>query len=107
EAAERKILDAVAAWWEAYDAGEYPAAAPSDELADMLDDGSFVDWSRRNELPTLLDERAALKTATSDAEKRLKEIDVFLKNLIGSASTAWLPGWNVSFKSQHRKETVI
>jgi predicted phage-related endonuclease len=107
EAAERKILDAVAAWWKAFDAGEYPAAAPSDGLAEIFDDGSFVDLSGSNELPELLDERASLKATTTDAEKRLKEIDTFLKGLLGPASTAWLPGWSLSFKTQHRKETVL
>jgi hypothetical protein len=30
-----------------------------------------------------------------------------LKAALGTASTAWVPGYKISFKSQHRRETVI
>jgi hypothetical protein len=58
-------------------------------------------------LPALLEERAVLKTTTSDVDKRLKEIDYQIKNRMGRASTAWLPGWQISYVTQHRKETLI
>jgi predicted phage-related endonuclease len=104
EAAERRILDAVAAWWRAWDTGAIPDAAPSTDLAADLDDGSYRDLSADNELPLLLEERHALKATTSSADKRLKEIDVTIKERIGPASTAWLPGWQLSWKAQERKE---
>jgi predicted phage-related endonuclease len=107
EAAERRILDAVAAWWAAFDAGEFPAAAPSAEIAEMLDDGSHKDLSSDNYLSASLPEREAMKAEISIREKRIKEIDEALKAALGSASTAWVPGYNISFKSQHRRETVI
>jgi hypothetical protein len=107
EAAERKILDAVAAWWRDFDAGNIPGAAPSEALAADLDDGSYIDFSEDNELPVLLSERAGLKDATSGAEKRLKEIDATIKARMGAASSAWLPGWQLSFKAQTRREVVI
>jgi predicted phage-related endonuclease len=107
EAAEARILDAVAAWWRAWDAGEIPHAAPSAEIAAELDDGSYRDLSGDNELPPLLTERAELKAGTSAAEKRIKELDYTIKNRMGAASTAWLPGWQISFATQHRRETLI
>jgi len=107
EKAERSILNAVAAWWRAFDAGEIAGTAPSAELEADLDDGSFVDLSKYNELPLLLDERAALKATTSEAEKRLKEIDYQIKNRMGRASRGWCNGWNISFVTQHRRETII
>ena len=107
EAAERRILDAVAAWWRAFDAGEIAGTAPSAEIEADLDDGSFADLSKDNELPSLLGERSTLKATTSDAEKRLKEIDYEIKNRMGRASRAWLPGWNISFATQHRREAII
>jgi predicted phage-related endonuclease len=107
EGAERRILDAVAAWWRAFDAGEIAGTAPSAALEADLDDGSFIDLSTDNALPALLDERASLKATTSDADKRLKEIDYQIKTRIGRASRAWLPGWNISFGTQHRRETII
>ena len=107
EAAERRILDAVREWWRAFDAGEIAGTAPSAELEVELSDGSYIDLSADNALPGLLDERAALKATTSDAEKRLKEIDYEIKNRMGRASRAWLPGWNLSFATQHRREVLL
>jgi len=106
-AAEQKILAAVAEWWRAWDAGEIAAPAASAEIAAEVDDGSHRDLSTDNMLPGLLAERAELKATASTAEKRLKEIDYELKNRIGPARTAWLPGWSISFATQRRKETVI
>jgi hypothetical protein len=106
-AAEARILDAVAAWWKSWDAGEIPHAAPSAELAADLDDGSYRDLSGDNELPPLLAERAELVAHRGSAEKRIKELDYTIKNRLGPASTAWLPGWAISFATQHRRETII
>lgn len=101
--AERRILDAVAAWWTAWDAGGVAEPVPSAEIAADVDDGSHRDLSSDNLLPAILPERAVLKAQVSAAEKRLKEIDYELKNRIGPARTAWLPGWSLSFGVQHRK----
>jgi predicted phage-related endonuclease len=107
EAAERRILDAVAAWWQAWDTGVIPNAAPSTDLAAELGDGSYRDFSTDNELPLLLEERRALKATTSNVDKRVKEIDYIVKNRMGPASTAWLPGWQLTFKAQERKEFTV
>ncbi|MEK1933484.1 MAG: YqaJ viral recombinase family protein, partial [Pararhizobium sp.] len=61
EAAERRILDAVAHWWTEFDAGRIAGTAPSAELAELLDDGSFVDLSDNNYLTAALPERERLK----------------------------------------------
>jgi len=107
-AAEGRILAAVAEWWAAWDSGaQIPQAAPSAELVADLDDGSHKDLSGDNELPAILTERASLKATTSAADKRLKEIDYQIKNRMGRAMTGWLPGWNISFRSWQRRETVI
>lgn len=106
--AEARILAAVADWWTRWDAGEIPApAAASDGLAEALDDGSHKDLSSDNMLPGLLDEREALKAETSAAEKRLKEIDYEIRNRIGSARTAYCPGWMLKFPTFHRKEHTV
>jgi predicted phage-related endonuclease len=107
EDAERRILDAAAAFWRKWDAGEHPQAQSAAGLAEMTDDGSYRDLSADNELPLLLEERHALKATTSSADKRLKEIDVTIKERIGPASTAWLPGWQLSWKAQERKEFTV
>lgn len=107
EAAERRILDAVRQWWDAWDRGEIPNAAPSAELAADLDDGSYRDLSSNNELPPLLTERAELVAQRRQGEKRLEAIDYILKNTLGPASSGWLPGWQLTFKSYTRREMVI
>jgi predicted phage-related endonuclease len=107
EAAERRLLDAVAAWWKAWDAGEIAGAVPSAAIAADLDDGSYRDLSDDNLLPLILPERAALKAEVSAAEKRLKDIDYEIKNRVGPARTAWCEGWNISFATQHRKEVLL
>lgn len=107
EAAERTIIAAVEGWWRAFDAGETPAAAPSDSLAADLDDGTHVDLSGDNELPLLLPERAELKTLAGTTKRRLDEIDDIIRCRIGAARTAWLPGWSLTYASQQRKEFTV
>lgn len=106
-AAEQRILDAVAEFWRKWDAGLHPVPQSPTEIAAELDDGSHKDLSADNELPGLLAERETLKASVSADQKRLDEIDYAVKNRIGAARTAWLPGWNLTFRSQTRKETVI
>lgn len=104
EAAEGKILAAVADWWRAWDAGEIAGPAPS--IAALVDDGSHIDLAGDNRLPDLLVERAGLKAAASTAEKRIAEIDAEIKEKMGAARTAWLPGWSLSYATQERREFV-
>jgi len=106
-AAEARILDAVAEFWRLWDAGEHPQPQTAHGLAEMVSDGSHRDFSGDNEMLSLLAERADLVPVRRDAEKRLDEIDYIIKNRLGPASTAWCPGWSLTFKSQTRKETVL
>lgn len=106
-AAEQRILDAVAEWWRAFDAGRAPEGASSAEIAADLDDGSHRDLSGDNLLPSLLPERARLKAEAGAIERRLKEVDYEIKQRIGAARTAWLPGWLVKYPTLHRKEYTV
>jgi len=106
--AETRILVAATKWWAAYDAGELPGtAAGAAELEAAFDDGSHVDLSGNNYLVNMLPERDRLKAEVSKAEKHIADIDAVLKTAMGAAATAWLPGYNISWKTQHRRETVI
>jgi predicted phage-related endonuclease len=107
EAAELRILTAARYWWDHFVRGEIPPAISSDEIAADLDDGSHKDLSADDELPELLAERETLKISHGHEEKRLKEIDATIKARIGEASTAWVPGWNISYRAQNRREVVI
>lgn len=106
-AAEAKILAAVAAWWTAWDSGEIAAPAPVDEIAAELDDGSHRDLSMDNQIRELLEERELLKGVVSGPEKRLKEIDYEIRNRIGPARTAWLPGWILKLPTVHTKAYAV
>lgn len=106
-AAEARILDAVAEFWRMWDAGEHPQPQTAAGLAEMVSDGSHKDFSGDNEIVALLAERADLVPVRRDAEKRLDEIDGAIKARLGPASTAWCPGWSLTFKSQTRRETVL
>jgi len=106
-AAEARILDAVAEFWKRWGAGEHPQPQTAVGLAELVSDGSHRDFSGDNEIMSLLAERAELVPVRRDAEKRLDEIDGAIKERLGPASTAWCPGWQISFKAQTRKETVL
>jgi predicted phage-related endonuclease len=106
-AAEARILDAVDEFWKRWDAGEHPQPQTAAGLAEMVSDGSHRDFSGDNEIVSLLAERAELVPVRRDAEKRLDEIDGAIKERLGPASTAWCPGWSLTFKPQTRKESVL
>jgi predicted phage-related endonuclease len=74
----------------------------------MLDDGSHLDLSDNNYLCSgLLPEREKLKAELSAGEKRVSEIDSIIKAAMGNASSAWIPGYNLTYRSQSRKEVTI
>jgi predicted phage-related endonuclease len=106
-AAEAKILAAVAGFWRRADAGEFPVAVPKDEIAALLDDGSHKDLSSDNYLSGALEMRETLLATRSEAEKAIKDLDYEIKNRMGTASTAWLPGWAISWRAQHRREYTV
>lgn len=105
--AERRIVEATRDWWEQYDAGLIAPPQSADEIEAMLDDGSYRDLSGRDDIREMLEERRSLKTDMSALSARLGEIDCTIKNTIGAASTAWLPGWSINFRRQHRAEYTI
>ena len=105
--AERRIIEATQAWWEQHDAGLIAPPQSADEIEAMLDDGTYLDWSDNQEMRELLDERRGLKAEMSALAARLNELDYRIKNTIGPASTAWLPGYSISFRRHHRAEYTV
>jgi predicted phage-related endonuclease len=106
-AAEARILAAVAQWWLDYDEGRIAAPAPSDGLTGALDDGSVIDLSDNNYIVAMVPERQELKASVSVAWKRLADIDDAIKDAMGAASTAHVPGYTLTWRRQHRKEILI
>lgn len=103
EQAEGRILDAVAGFWRAYDAGTLPEPAPVEELEDMLDDGTTVDLSTDPAIRVLLDEHLRFSSLISEMRKELGHIDHQIKTRIGKARAAYVPGYAVSFATSYRK----
>ena len=104
-AAEARILDAVRAWWVAWP--DMPETQTAEDLAMMLDNGNVIDLGADNELPELLERREQLKIDAGETEVALIEIDTEIKAKIGVARMAVLPGWRISYGTQHRKEFVV
>jgi len=73
----------------------------------MLDDGSYRDLSARDDIREMLEERRDLKSRMSSEAQRLGEIEYTIKNTLGPASSAWLPGWHIEFRRRHRKEYTV
>ena len=105
--AERRIIEATRAWWEQYDAGALAPPQSADELAALLDNGEHLDWSSNDEMRLLLEQRRALKAEVSAKTQQLGAIEYTLKNNLGPASSAWMPGWHVEFRRRHRKEYTV
>lgn len=101
----------VRAFWDLVESGEQPKPdwGHDQALAARLfrDDGSALDLSGDNALPELIEERARLKGEIKVAEERCDAIDVTIKNKLGLAQTAHLPGWKISFKTQETKAYTV
>ena len=105
--AERRIIEATQAWWEQHDAGLIAPPQSADEIEAMLDDGSYRNLSDRDDIREMLEERRDLKSRMSSEAQRLGEIEYTIKNTLGPASSAWLPGWQIEFRRRHRKEYTV
>jgi predicted phage-related endonuclease len=111
--AERKLVMLAEQFWENVRTGNRPAAnfELDTETVEALFPQSVpepvLDLSGDNLLPGLLAQRAALKADIAAAEKQVKEYDTEIKDKLGAAETATLPGWKITWKTQSRKEVVI
>lgn len=66
-----------------------------------------LDLSGDNALPGLLEERVGLKGSADKFMQRLLEIDVEIKDKMGSAEIATLPGWRISWKTHAREQYTV
>jgi hypothetical protein len=106
-AAEQRILEAVATWWRAWDAGEIPAPASAEGLAEAFDDGSHKDLSDDEELPKLLESRETIKQRLTDMNSAVEVCDKRIKAKIGNARTAWCRGWSMKYPLIERAEYTV
>jgi predicted phage-related endonuclease len=70
--------------------------------------GEKIDLSSNNRLPTMLEQRAALKETMKEADAACEAIETEIKFLMGGAETAnGLPDWRITYKAEHRKEYTV
>jgi predicted phage-related endonuclease len=113
-AAEQRIRDAVAKFWDDVAVGREPAPdyGKDAELLKMIAPREVadksIDLSGDNELPALLDQRAEIMTAMKGYEARKDEIETMLKFKMRDAeSVVGLPDWNITWKTTHRAEYIM
>lgn len=110
--AEAKIRDAVAAFWRSVEEGIRPPPVDGRDAATLAgmfprDNGDVLDLTGDNRLPELLEERAVARAALKEREERVDAIDAEIKAKLGEAAEARLPGWRITWKSQHRAERLV
>lgn len=110
---EHKIRIGVKTFWADVEAGVEPEpdyaadaatiAALSPPLPKELRGGQ-IDLSGNNELPGLLEERAAINEAMGEAEDRRDAIDAEIKWMMGDAEEAiGVDGWRITYKTIDRE----
>jgi hypothetical protein len=110
--AEERILGAVKQFWEMTDAGQQPAADPDkdhDAVRKLyaVDDGSTVDLTGDNSIPSLMDERKRLGEVENAAKARRDVISTEIMAKMGNASFAVIAGGRkISCKTTTVKEAV-
>jgi predicted phage-related endonuclease len=111
---ELKILVAVRNFWRNVATGLEPDPdfARDADVVKLLTPretpGKQIDFSRHNELPAMLAERAELLRKMGAAEDRCDEIETEVKHLMGDAEFAnGLPDWRITYKVQERKEYLV
>lgn len=106
-----RVQAAVADFWRRVAENDPPApdyAADGATIAKLYgsDNGLEVDLRADNRMPALLADRKKLMAIRKDAYDRLEPINAELKHKLGSHAGAYVPGWHVTNKLQHRKTVV-
>jgi putative phage-type endonuclease len=111
--AESRIKAIALDFWRNIEAGKRPAADYSRdaaliaEIAPGLDQGLELDWSGDNRAQHLLAERWYAKETGLAAEQKIAAIDAELRDKLGGAVAATLPGWRVTLKQQWRNGYTV
>jgi hypothetical protein len=109
--AEAKMIAEAKRFWADVEAARPPKpdyAADGDVIKAIYarDDGPTLDLSRDNRMPELLDRHEQLAAMGRHAETEMKAIKAEIADKLGAAAAATVPGWQITNKLQHRKETV-
>jgi predicted phage-related endonuclease len=112
-AAEAKIKDIATTFWDNIRTGKLPAIDYSRD-ADTIDrlyptsrPEPVLDLSGDNSLAKMLPVRAMFKAERDELDAAINAIDTEVKSKLGEHERAELPGWKISWKTQHRKEHLV
>lgn len=111
--AEERIREVAASFWANVAAGRVPAADETldaevvNALYPQSETDPVLDLSEDNMIRSLLAERLTAKVIVKVEQQRVDEIDVLIKEKLGKHERAELPGWKISWKTQHRKEQIV
>lgn len=111
--AEERIRWVAATFWANVAAGRVPAADETQDagvvnaLYPQSEADPVLDLSSDNMIRALLAERSTAKTIVKVEQQRVDEIDVLIKEKLGKHERAELPGWKISWKTQHKKEQIV
>lgn len=101
--AEGRILGRVHKFHQNLARGMRPAARTAEDgqlLARIFPDAvpePVLDLSGDNQLPELLDQRALMKAVAKEAKDEIEAIDARIKDKLGAAERATLPGWKIAW----------
>jgi predicted phage-related endonuclease len=112
--AEQLIITAVEKFWDSVTRGIEPEPDFSRDaeviraLTRHVTPGLIRDLSHHNELPELLEQRAALMDSIEQMAARKEAIEAEVKYLLGDAEQAsGLDSWKITYKLESRKEYVV
>lgn len=105
EQAEAKIIEALAGFWRAIDAGEAPDPTAGDHgtlqsLFPQATKPEPLDISGDDELLKLLDRRAEIAAVVKPLEGEKAAIDAAIKMRMGAHSLALAPGWKLTWNER-------
>jgi predicted phage-related endonuclease len=111
---EAKIIAAVSSFWLCVATGQEPDPdfARDADVVKLLTPretpGKQIDFSRHNELPAMLEQRAALMATMKEADVACETIENEIRFLMGESERAsGLNGWTITYKTEHRKEYTV
>jgi len=113
DGAWRKIIEKVAEFWDAVEAGALPNPDYSRDrdaikaLMPPVSGKGLLDWQSDNYVPELLAERERLADQVKTASGRMSEIDSEIVTKLGGHEGATLAGWKITHKLQSRAEFTV
>lgn len=111
--AERRVQEIAAEFWRNIAEGKRPAAdyrRDDETVAAMFPVSKaepVLSLAGDNRLGELLPTRAVLKDEIARLTREVEAIDVEIKDKLGEHEIAELPGWRLSWKTQHRAERIM